>query len=95
MNTAHFSHPRSIRPRPDQDRDGPAQVRDSLLVVSGVLAAAVVLLTLALVSDRLLFHDAVTLEPSPPVAASPVAGDEDAFHQQKLEAKSSDLPAQF
>ncbi len=98
MNTAHFSHSRPIRPLPDRDR--PTEIRDSLLVVSVVLAAAVVLFTAALVSDRLLFNDAVTLEPTTavaglmPHAAGPSTAD-DAFRQQKLEAKADELPAQF
>lgn len=100
MNTAHFSHHRRIRPLPD--RDCAAEIRDSLLVVSGVLAAAIVLLTAALVSDRLLFNDAVILEPTtavaglmpPALAAGPPTAN-DAFRQQKLEAKADELTAQF
>jgi hypothetical protein len=91
MNTAHFSHARSLHPRPDRDRA--AEVRDALLVVSGVLAAAVVLFTGALVSDRLQFNDAVTLEPATAVASMPQA--DDASRRQKPDAPADDLPAQF
>lgn len=94
MNTAHFSHARSLHPLPDRDRDRAAEIRDSLLVVSGVLVAATVLFTVALVSDRLQFNDAVTLEPTTAVAGLMPAAD-DAFRQQKLDARADELPAQF
>lgn len=100
MNTAHFSHHRSLRPLPKRDR--PAEIGDSLLVISGVLAAAVVLFTLALVSDRLLFNDAVTLEPMtavagllPPAQAGGLPTSDDPFLQQKRDARAEELPAQF
>ncbi len=91
MNTAHFSHARSLHPLPDRDRA--AEVRDALLVVSGVLAAAVVLFTAALVSDRLQFNDAVTLEPATAVARMPQA--DEAARRQQPGAPADVLPAQI
>ena len=100
MHTTPFSHARP--PHLIQERDRPTEMRDALLLVCGALAVAAVLFTVALVSDRLVFNDAVVLEPvatsasllPQALAAGPPVAD-DPFHQHKLDAKVQELPTQF
>ena len=86
MNTAHFpaaaasSIPRRLRTRS-------ASTPHPLLWVSGALALIIIVFTVALIAGRVLGGDAIALEIEPAVI--------DPFHQQKVEAKQEELPAQF
>lgn len=86
MNTLHLpAGPHSSIPRRFRVRKASAD--RPLLWISGVLAGATVLFTVALIAGKLLSHDAVALEiPAP---------ERDPFYQQKVDAKVHELPAQF
>ena len=81
--------PTSARPTsaPRRIRARTSPSRNPLLWVSGVLASATVIFTIALVAAKLLSQDAVALEIAPP--------EPDPFYQQKLDAIVQELPAQF
>ena len=86
MNTAYFpvsgstSVPQGLRTRF-------AKTPHPLLWVSGAIAIAIIVFTVALIAGKLLTSDAIALEIEPAVI--------DPFYQQKLDAKHEELPAQF